>query len=119
MATEGVVAFKCELQPFDSPEYQNILKSRNEASNVKKKLISLSDGNGELLERNFLLSKRRKVEERKPNFSRSDKSEVEQKLFSLFTRRERYDFDTLKKETEQPGVQQFKLYSYLHVCSPG
>ncbi|CAH8385459.1 unnamed protein product [Eruca vesicaria subsp. sativa] len=101
LAVEGTVTHKLDMRPHDCiEEYGKLLRERNMKPVVEYRHVQvLDDCRGEhMTPKPALVTKKLKREKR----TRSDRSEVEAKMFKLFEREPKWTLRQLVKITNQP-----------------
>ncbi|CAN7021574.1 unnamed protein product [Brassica rapa subsp. trilocularis] len=104
LAVEGTVTHKLDMRPHDCiEEYGKLLRQRNKKPVAENRCIQvIDDSRGEyLMPKPPLVTKKLKKKDKR---TRSDRSEVEAKMFQLFEREPKWTLRQLVKNINQPEI---------------
>ncbi|KAJ4916211.1 hypothetical protein Rs2_01761 [Raphanus sativus] len=119
LEVEGTVTHKLDMRPHDCiEEYGKLLRVRNMKPVAENRHIQVLDGcRGEHLTPTPALVVTEKLNKRREKRTRSDRSEVEAKVFQLFEREPRWTLRQLAQKTNQPEIFLKEILKELCVYS--
>jgi transcription initiation factor TFIIF subunit beta len=96
---DRTVEYRCEMEPTYGEEYRRILKNRTAKSNIKTRQTQQIEEKDIVENRPTFIAR-----ERREKYTRMEKNELIDVLFSLFEQSTYYDLKTLAMTTKQPTV---------------